>query len=153
MIKSYFCSNSSWHCLSQTVRAGERKFWENGHSDYVSHFMRYMSCVTCHMSCVTCQVSCFFCFVYKVLELVGGGSVIKGAYPFVKGHSHGFEGWQLWEPLEPSIFKYKFFFLTDKIFFCAFLKILIAHLYQVIWIIHNLGALKSFSKLAVVRTP
>ena len=47
-----------------------------------------MSCVKCHMSDITCQVShvrCqmylfFFFFFDKVLELVGGGSVISGAY-------------------------------------------------------------------------
>ena len=39
-----------------------------------------MAGVTCHVSCGTC----IFEFVYlldKVVELVGGGSVINGAYP------------------------------------------------------------------------
>ena len=48
------------------------------------------TCVTCHVSGVRCQVSDFSCcdshfldlFVSdKVVELVGGGSVINGAYP------------------------------------------------------------------------
>ena len=53
--------------------------------------MCYMSGVTCHVSGVTfhvsrvwCQVSYFFLlllFFYKVVELVGGGSVINVAYP------------------------------------------------------------------------
>ena len=54
----------------------------------------HMSCVTCPVSRVTCHVSrvmChmsqffyfilfFFCFE-KVLKIIGGGSVINGAYP------------------------------------------------------------------------
>ena len=42
-----------------------------------------MSHVTCHMSCVMCQMShVFFVFVSdKMVELVGGGPVINGAYP------------------------------------------------------------------------
>ena len=53
--------------------------------------MRHMSCVMCQVSGVTCQVSrvrClvshiffYFIFFYKVVGLVGGGSVINGAYP------------------------------------------------------------------------
>ena len=41
----------------------------------------------CHMSGVTCQVSgvtCHFFFLFffdKLVDLVGGGSVINGAYP------------------------------------------------------------------------
>ena len=44
-----------------------------------------MSGVTCHVSVVTCHV--FFCDVFfvvfldKMMGLVGGGSVINGAYP------------------------------------------------------------------------
>ena len=34
----------------------------------------------CHMSCVTCHVY-FFMGLTKVVELVGGGSVINGSYP------------------------------------------------------------------------
>ena len=50
-----------------------------------------MSCVTCHMSRVTCHMSrvtyiyiffyFLFFFLYKLVELVGGGSVINGATP------------------------------------------------------------------------
>ena len=40
-----------------------------------------MSRVLSHIPCVTCHVSQFFSFLLdKVVELVGGGSVIKGAY-------------------------------------------------------------------------
>ena len=39
-----------------------------------------MSRVTCHVSHVTCNVSLFF-FLDKVVKLIGGGSVINGAYP------------------------------------------------------------------------
>ena len=46
-----------------------------------------MSRVRCHLSGILCQVFCVRChmsyiyFFYKVVELVGGGSVINGAYP------------------------------------------------------------------------
>ena len=42
-----------------------------------------MPCVTCHLSRVTCHLShdFNFNFVYKLLKLVGGGSVIDRAYP------------------------------------------------------------------------
>ena len=53
LIHSYsrwsFHSESSRHCLSQTIRAVELKFWENVHPP---------PCVTCHVSHVTCHVSC-----------------------------------------------------------------------------------------------
>ena len=56
---------------------------------HVSRVTCHVSDVMCHVSGVTCQVSgvsCFFCFFVvvfldKVVELVGGGSVINGAYP------------------------------------------------------------------------
>ena len=38
-IESSFRSESSWHCLSQTVRAGELTFWENVHPPHMSHFI------------------------------------------------------------------------------------------------------------------
>ena len=43
----------------------------------------HVSCVICHASHVRCHVSCvmFFFFSDRVVELVGGGSVINGAYP------------------------------------------------------------------------
>ena len=40
-----------------------------------------MSHVMCHMSPVTCHKSFFLSFIYKGVKLVGGGSVINGAYP------------------------------------------------------------------------
>ena len=50
--------------------------------------MCHLSCVTCHVSHVTCHVSHVTCHMShvkkkfdKVVELVGGGSVINGAYP------------------------------------------------------------------------
>ena len=55
----------------------------------MSHIMCHMSYVTCHVSHVMCHTSCVTChvshvfsiiiFLDKVLELVGGGSVINGA--------------------------------------------------------------------------
>ena len=44
-------------------------------------FGRSVSRITCHMSHVTCHVSHVTFFFYKVLKLIGGGSVINRAYP------------------------------------------------------------------------
>ena len=55
LIESSFCSESSRHSISQTVRAGELKYLENIHPP---------PCVTCHMShikCVTCNMSWVMC--------------------------------------------------------------------------------------------
>ena len=58
-----------------------------------SHNMCLVSCVTCHVSPVTCQIIIiiiiFFFLVFfsplkeidQVVELVGGGFLINGAYP------------------------------------------------------------------------
>ena len=54
-----------------------------------SYLKRYLSCVKCHMSCVTCYMSHVIChmshvrfpFLYEVVKLVSGGSVINEAYP------------------------------------------------------------------------
>ena len=57
---------------------------------HVSCVMCHMSHVTCHMSCVMCHMSHVTCkkiiikknfFCDKGVKLVGGGSVINGAYP------------------------------------------------------------------------
>ena len=50
------------------------------------HVICHVSHVTCHVSCVTCHMShvTFFfssSFSDKVVKLIGGGSVINGAYP------------------------------------------------------------------------
>ena len=53
--------------------------------------MCHVSHVRCHVSGVRCQVSniIIISFVYKVVELVGGGSVINGAYPSsLEGFKH-----------------------------------------------------------------
>ena len=69
---------SSKNSQSQTRRARDLKFFENVHPT-----IRVM----CHMSCVTCPLShefFFLHFLYKLdimVGLVGGGSVINGAYP------------------------------------------------------------------------
>ena len=60
----------------------------------VSHVICRMSHVTCHMSCVMCHMSHVTCYMshvtvyiyiyisfYKVVELIGEGSVINGRYP------------------------------------------------------------------------
>ena len=51
---------------------------------HMSHVIGHMSCVLCHMSHVMSNFVLNFClkkFVYKVLELISGGSVINRAYP------------------------------------------------------------------------
>ena len=61
---------------------------------HMSQVMCHMSCVTCHVSHVTCHMShviyymshvffslFFLLFLDKMVGLVGGGSVINGAYP------------------------------------------------------------------------
>ena len=46
----------------------------------VSHIMCHVSHVICHVSSVTCHTF-EFDFYYNLLQLVGGGSVLNGAYP------------------------------------------------------------------------
>ena len=96
----YWLSNpllqiSSKPCQSQTGRGMELIFWENVHLTLGA--MCHVSPVTCHMSRVTgCIKKILFKknndnhitnFFYpkkkldKVVKLVGGGSVINGAYP------------------------------------------------------------------------
>ena len=67
LIGSSFSSESSRHCLSKTVRAGELKFWENVYPPTMCH----MSRVTCHMSCV---------FFYFVFGQSGGASQWRVCY-------------------------------------------------------------------------
>ena len=45
---------------------------------HLSRVKCHVSHVTCHMLHVTCHI---FFFFYKVVKLIGGGSVINGAYP------------------------------------------------------------------------
>ena len=81
---SSFVKISSEHLHSQTRRARELKFWKK------VHLPPTPSGVICHMSHVMCQVShvmCHMCFFLsssfsdKGVNIVGGGSVISGAYP------------------------------------------------------------------------
>ena len=85
--QSAFSSKSSRYHKSQTIRARELKFSENVHPPqhviyHVSRVKCHVSRVTCHMSCVTCHMSYFFFFFFfdEVVKLIGGGSVINGAY-------------------------------------------------------------------------
>ena len=97
--QSSFSSKSLKHCLSQTGKAKEQKFWDNVYpqpsvtfymsivTNHVSHVTCHvssvmfhkscvtynMSCVTCHMSHVTChksRVTCHIKFCHKMAELV-----------------------------------------------------------------------------------
>ena len=82
-----FSSQSSKHCLSQTVRAREMNILENPPPPptmcHMSHIMCHVniSCVTCHVSHVTCHVFLFF------FGQSGGASQIRvcavcGSVPF-----------------------------------------------------------------------
>ena len=64
-----FSENSQIREVSRISGAGDSS---------VSGVTCHVSCVTCHMSHVTCH---FFFLLDKVLELIGGGSVINGATP------------------------------------------------------------------------
>ena len=89
---------SSKHFQSKMERGRELKFWENVHPTQcvICHVLpaSYMSPVTYHLSSFTCWniffYNNFFFFIYpwknldKVLEIVGGRSVINKAYP---GHN------------------------------------------------------------------
>ena len=85
-----------WHVYGYRGSARKLKFLENVHPPQhvtcnVSRVTCQVSCVTCHvshvmchMSCVTCNIFCCYNFFFssdKVVKLVGGGSVINGAYP------------------------------------------------------------------------
>ena len=50
--------------------------------------MCHVSHVTCHMSHVTIFFVCFF--LHKVVKLIGGGSVINGAYPIKFSHKSSY---------------------------------------------------------------
>ena len=70
-IRWSFHSESSRHCLSKTVRAGELKFWENCYPPpcvtcTMSHAMCQVSCVTRQVSGVTCQESHVKCPLKKL---------------------------------------------------------------------------------------
>ena len=83
---SSFSSQSSKHHYSQAIRARELKFWENIHPPpHVTCNLSLVTChvsnVICHVSHVTCHMFFFVCFFWdKVLEIIGVGSVINGAY-------------------------------------------------------------------------
>ena len=51
------------------------------YTDREKNVMCHMSCVTCHVSGLTCHLIKKYKKVDKVVELVGGGSVINRAYP------------------------------------------------------------------------
>ena len=79
---SAFSSKPSNHPYTQTARARELKFWENGHPP--PRVTCHLSGVRCHVSGVTCHVSpvtFYFLFFFKVVELVDGRSVINGTTP------------------------------------------------------------------------
>ena len=59
LIRSSFCSESSRHCLCQTIRARELIFKKKCSPPTLCH----MSCVTRHMSNVPCQKSHVTCHV------------------------------------------------------------------------------------------
>ena len=78
------------------------------------HVISHMSCVTCpvshvmcHVSHVMCHISHFFSFLLnKVVKLIGGGSVIYGAYP-VKFSSELCPTNSLHEPFHLAMMKHE----------------------------------------------
>ena len=89
------CHVSRVTSKSQTVRARELNFWENGY--LLSPVICHMSGVTCDMSRVPCHMSLIFLLSFlldKVVKLVGGGSVIIGADPVYFLWNHVFSQWK-----------------------------------------------------------
>ena len=88
--KSTLVSNSFIPCNSMLARHEEEKCTRpDGCVErlWKSLFLIIgLSCVTCHVSCVTCHLASVTCpvshfFLYELLKIVGGGSVINGTYP------------------------------------------------------------------------
>ena len=92
---SHGLSNGLWKYLHNSVYP---KLLELGSCNFETMFTTpCVSRVKCHVSCATCHMSHFMChlwhdtcqvsqviiyfFNYNLFELVGGGSVINGAYP------------------------------------------------------------------------
>ena len=80
LTNSSFVKISSKHPHLETLRVRDLNFLENVHLP--PSVMCHVSHVMCHMSGVACHIHFFLLlFSDKMLELVGGGSVINGAYP------------------------------------------------------------------------
>ena len=62
-----FCSELSWHCLSQTVRAKELSFWENAHPP--AHVTCQVSHVRCQVSHVTCHYVLCICTHKNIIHV------------------------------------------------------------------------------------
>ena len=72
----------SFFNISETVRTRDLQFviYNIHHICHVSRVTCQVSQVNCHESCVTNPVPQYFVnFIYKVLELIGGGSLINRA--------------------------------------------------------------------------
>jgi len=77
---SHVTCRSLKHHHSQTIRARDLTFWHNVH--HLSRVMCHVSHVNCHLSPVTRHLSHLIVFnFFFIVEQVGGGSVINGAYP------------------------------------------------------------------------
>ena len=75
-------SRVTCHMSRVTCQMSLTKWWSlSCHKSHVS-VMCHKSRATCHMSRVTCQMFFFVFLLFKVVKLIGGGSVINGAYPF-----------------------------------------------------------------------
>ena len=90
-----------------------------------------MSCVTCHMPHVICNMSNFTChmtrvtylkknYLDKVVNLVGGGGVINGAYPVLFSDYHlvyelnSKSSGALWRRLSASVLSKLFFLPVNR---------------------------------------
>ena len=75
------CHNNLTHPIRKSQGAEILRERSSPTTCHMAHVICHMSHDTCHMSLVTCPMSFLnLPFFDKVLELIGGGSVINGAY-------------------------------------------------------------------------
>ena len=83
-IESYFSSKSSEYHKLQTIRARELQFERMLTPQHVTCHMSHAPCYVSHVTCHLLHVIFFLSLkkkIYNVAKLIGGGSVINGAYP------------------------------------------------------------------------
>ena len=73
-----FRSQSSKHCWSLTLRAGELKCWENVHPKPYVRVTCHMSCVICHVTGVMCQVSHIILTAYFATKVNSPQNIVTG---------------------------------------------------------------------------
>ena len=86
---SSFVKISSKYCLSQAIRAGELKFWENCHPP--PHITCHVPCVTFNVSCVICHMSLFYSINFSFFGKSGGARWLMVCYVSVLSDVNGSE--------------------------------------------------------------